>query len=164
LLRFALDRDAYRLMLWHSLRESPVWLLAYCITCNHVHLLARTDEPDGIGEWMQAVQGRFAQHYNRRKQRSGAFWEGRYHSSLVDGEDHLRRCMTYIELNMVRAAAVGHPRQWRWCSFQEWTGCRRRRGLLNLQRVSAFFGSSSLALFRQHYERRIDQAVERGEV
>src|SRR3989442_15441643 len=45
--------------------------------------------------WLQRVQGRFAQHYNRRKHRTGALWEGRYHSTLIDGEEHLWQCMTY---------------------------------------------------------------------
>ena len=162
LLRFALDRDTYQRMLWQSLRKSPVWLLAYCITCNHVHLLARSDEPGAISSWLQGVQGRFAQHYNRRKRRTGAFWEGRYHSTLIDGEQHLWRCMTYIELNMVRAEAVDHSREWRWCSYQEWTDARQRYRLLKPKRVLEFFGNPDPAAFRQQYERLIDEGVERG--
>jgi len=77
-----------------------------------------------ISGWMQEVEGQFAQTYNRRKKRSGAFWEGRYHCTMIEPGPHLWRCMVYIELNMVRAGVVQHPKQWPWCSFQEWIGNR----------------------------------------
>jgi REP element-mobilizing transposase RayT len=93
-------------VLWKTLHDTSVRLLSYCITSNHAHLLARSEDPDGISLWMQRAEGQFAQYYNRRKDRSGAYWEGRYHSTLIDGGEHLERCMTYIELNMMRAGVV----------------------------------------------------------
>ena len=33
---------------------------------------------------MQALEGQFAQYYNRRKKRSGAFWSDRYHTVMID--------------------------------------------------------------------------------
>ncbi len=51
---------------------------------------------------MQLVAGRTAQEFNIRKRRKGAFWEDRYHATVVDTENYLARCMAYIDLNMVR--------------------------------------------------------------
>lgn len=164
LLRFAHDRDRYRMMLWEALQESAAWLLAYCITSNHVHLLARAESPDGIADWMQAVQGRMAQYYNRRKRRSGAFWEGRYHSTLIDSDEHLQRCMTYIELNMVRAGAVGHPEYWPWCSYHDWMGHRRRRKLVDLPKGLEFFGCNQPSEFQAHYRQRIEDAIAKNQL
>lgn len=76
--------------------------LAYCITHNHVHLLARIQTEASLCTWMQRAEGQWAQQYNRRKQRSGAFWEGRYHCTLIGDPLHTQRCMTYIEPNMSR--------------------------------------------------------------
>lgn len=45
---------------------------------------------------------RTAQEYNRHKGRQGAFWEDRYHAT----DEHLHRCLAYIDLNMVRAGVV----------------------------------------------------------
>ena len=159
LLRFGIDRNVYRQMLWESLQGSSAWLLSYCITGNHVHLLVRSDEPDGISTWMQLIEGRFAQYYNRRKGRSGAFWEDRYHATLVDSGEHLERCMTYIELNMVRAGVVAHPKEWRWCSYQEWTGQRSRYRLVDLDQSLEFLGGHTLPNFQKHLESRINQAI-----
>lgn len=164
LFRFACDRDRYRMMLWESLEDAKAWLLAYCITSNHVHLLARAESSEGIACWMQGVQGRMAQFFNRRKGRSGAFWEGRYHSTLIDNDDHLLRCMTYIELNMVRAGVVTHPERWPWCSYQDWMGHRRRRTLVDLQKGLEFFGRDQLSELRAHYRHRVEDAIARNEL
>jgi putative transposase len=162
LLRFAIDRDAYRRILWESKPRYSVWVLAYCLTSNHVHLLLRSEDDQSISRWMQRAEGEFAQWYNRRKGRSGAFWEGRYHCTLIDSPEHCERCMTYIELNMVRAGVVTHPQEWRWCSYQDWMGKRKRYLLVEVERALEFFGGHGLPLFREHYESRIREGIERG--
>jgi putative transposase len=43
------------------------------------------------------------QEYNESKARHGAFWEDRYHATTVESDEHLHRCLVYIDLNMVRA-------------------------------------------------------------
>jgi putative transposase len=39
LLKFARDRDAYRVILHKQLSRFNLWVLDYCLTSNHVHLL-----------------------------------------------------------------------------------------------------------------------------
>jgi putative transposase len=68
---------------------------------------------------LQLIAGRTAQEYNRRKNRRGAFWEDRYHATAVDTDEHLIRCLLYIDLNMLRAGAVSLPRQWRHGGWHE---------------------------------------------
>ena len=36
-----------------------------------------------------------------------AFWEDRYHATAIESDDHLHRCLVYIDLNMVRRASEG---------------------------------------------------------
>jgi hypothetical protein len=42
---------------------------------------------------MQKLEGDFAQYYNRRKRRRGAFWEDRFHATMIgeEFEDAYRR-------------------------------------------------------------------------
>jgi len=44
LLKFACDRDGYRAMLREQLKRFGVWLLDYCLTSNHVHLLIDAED------------------------------------------------------------------------------------------------------------------------
>ncbi len=72
LLKFALDRQAYRAKLRERLPEFNVALLDYCITSNHVHLLLDAEERMQISGLMRTVAGEFARAYNRRKNRMNA--------------------------------------------------------------------------------------------
>ena len=112
LLKFAVDLKEYRKRLRKELGDSRVSLLSYCLTSSHVHLLVCSSEPDDVSLFMQRLQGEFAEWYNHRKRRSGAFWNGRYHCTMVESGEHLWNCMRYINLNMVRAGVVAHPDKW----------------------------------------------------
>jgi putative transposase len=91
---------------------------AYVLMTNHVHLLLTGDSEASIPDLMQSLGTRYARYVNRRYERTGTLWEGRYHASLVDSETYLLRCMRYIEANPVRAAMVASPAAYRWSSFR----------------------------------------------
>jgi len=82
------------------------------VTSNHVHLLVVDDESDVISKSIQLVAGRTAQAFNRRKERTGSFWEDRYHATAIESGEHLLCCLVYMDMNMVRAGAVSHPSEW----------------------------------------------------
>ena len=164
LFRFALDRNEYRKRLRAAVNTSPVSLLAYCITSNHAHLLVEAGTTDGISIMMQQLEGQFAEWYNWRKKRSVAFWEDRYHCTIVDGNPHLLNCMVYIDMNMVRAGAVEHPRDWRWCGYDELVGRRQRYRLLDLDCVLKWQGGPAPKTFAREYSQWIDEAVQRREL
>ena len=67
LLKFARDRNAYWAKLREHLLQHQLWLLDYCLTCNHVHLLVDAPERSQMSAWMQSVAGEFPRAYNRRK-------------------------------------------------------------------------------------------------
>ena len=88
-----------------------LWLPNSNLTSNHVHFLVHDDSGEGvIAKSLQLIQGRIAQEYNRRKGRLGAFWQDRYHATAIQSGTHLRNCFTNIDLNMVWAGVVSHPR------------------------------------------------------
>lgn len=159
LFKFAQDRNQYRQIVWESLQRFEVDVFSYCLTSNHTHFLVRSEEPEIISYWMQAIEGQFAQVYNRRKKRSGAFWEGRYHCTMIEPGEHLWQCMVYIELNMVRAGVVRHPEQWPWCSYQEWMGRRQRYVLTNKQACLGTLGNPEISSFQEHFGRLIDESI-----
>jgi putative transposase len=84
-----------------------------------VHLLVRDRGTGEIERSMQLIASCTGQAYNRRKDRRGAFWEDCYHATAVDTDEYLARCLVYIDLNMVRAGVVRHPREWRECGYHE---------------------------------------------
>lgn len=119
LLKFERDRLRWRYWLFQSRKRFGLSVLTYIATSNHIHLLVQGAETGCIPASMQLISSRVAQEYNQRKSRKGAFWEGRYFATAVATDRHLIQCLTYIDLNMVRAGVVSHPEQWRVSGYRE---------------------------------------------
>jgi len=164
LLKFARDRNAYRAKLRAHLEQHQLWLLDYCVTCNHVHLLVDAAERADISTWIQRVAGEFARAYNRRKGRTNAFLGDNYHATLVEEGRYLWRCLCYIELNMVRAGVVRHPREWEWVGFHEIMRQRKRNRLLDLDRLCWRLRTDDLGAVQKNLETSLAEALEREEV
>ena len=91
---------------------------AYVLMTNHVHLLMTAQTDVGISLFMQSVGRRYVRYINRAYRRTGTLWEGRFKSSLIQGENYYFICSKYIELNPVRAGMVEHPGEYRWSSYR----------------------------------------------
>lgn len=91
---------------------------AYVLMSNHVHLLISATELGSPGALMKALGQQYVQYVNRRYQRTGTLWEGRFRSCLIQEESYLLTCQRYIELNPVRAGIVQEPAQYAWSSFR----------------------------------------------
>src|SRR5262245_37865437 len=164
LLKFAKDRNGYRRRLRQAVQKHELSLLSYNLTSNHVHLIAFSDFVEQIARVMQSAAGEFARDYNRRKKRTGAFWEGRYQATIVDSGQYLWECLKYVELNMVRCEAVKHPSQWPWSSYEELMGQRRRNCLLDVNKLLQLLGNPSLKEFREHFAQALREAITQDRV
>lgn len=153
LLRFGRDRRRYLSWVFEARKRFGLCLLDYAVTCNHVHLLVKDTVVDAIVPSMQLIAGRTAQEFNLRKRRQGAYWEDRYHATAVETGEHLRRCVVYIDLNMVRAGVVRHPREWPHGGYREIQNPPRRYTLIDLVELSTSCGFERLTEFqRAHRE------------
>ena len=111
---------------------------------------------------MQLIAGRVGQQYNRRKSRKGAYWEDRYHATAVQADSHLAQCMVYIDLNMVRAGVVDHPRQWRWGGFNEIQNPRTRYVVVDYNRLITLTGFTNLSDFQASHRGWIAEKLGAG--
>ena len=132
LLKFAKDRSTWIKWLFEAKKRYGLQVLNYTVTSNHIHLLVHGHEDkDVIPRSLQLVAGRTGQEYNQRKKRKGAFWEDRYHATAVDVDEHLVRCLVYIDLNMVRSRVVKHPNEWSHGGYPEIVEPQQRCRFIN---------------------------------
>jgi putative transposase len=82
-------------------------LYAICIMSNHVHYLMEPREPQDLPKIMHWLNWYTAMCFNRMLNRTGHFWEKRYHSTGFANSDHRRALNTirYIHGNP-KAAAI----------------------------------------------------------
>jgi len=131
------------------------------VTSNHIHFLVRDTGSEVIARSMHLIAGRTAQQYNQRKRRQGAFWEDRHHAPAIEANEHLHRCVVYIDLNMVRAGVVKHPGEWDHGGYGEIQRSRRRYGIINLRELSALCGFRQVEEFQQSHRQWVEEALTR---
>ncbi|MFH2138204.1 MAG: transposase [Candidatus Omnitrophota bacterium] len=94
-------------------------LYAYCLMGNHYHLLLETSQPN-LSKIMQYINTAYTIYYNKKRNKCGHLFQGRYKSILVEAEVYFKELTRYIHLNPVRAKIVTKPDEYRWSSYNEY--------------------------------------------
>ncbi len=122
----------------HTLKKyrikSRYRIFAYCLMGNHVHLLMKT-ESESISCVMKRICCSYAFWYNKKYERSGHLFQGRFHSEPVETSRYLFAVIRYIHLNPVKIEIVKNPEDYRWSSYFEYiknSGISDRDSLLKL--------------------------------
>lgn len=164
LLKFSHDRRRYLHWLFEAKKRFGLCVLDYMVTSNHTHLLVKDTRSEVIARSMQLMAGRTAQEYNERKARKGAFWEDRYHATAIETDEHLHRCVAYIDLNMVRAGRVRHPREWAYGGYNEIQRPPKRYTIIDLPCLAELCGFEQVPAFQQAHKQWIDAALNGNEI
>ena len=164
LLKFARDRRRWHRWLFEAKKRFGLRVLNYVVTSNHVHLLVIDSEPEVIPKSLQLIAGRTGQEFNFRKERKGAFWEDRYHATAVEANDHLIRCLIYIDLNMVRAGVVKHPKEWEMSGYNEVQNPPDRYGVIDRQALQQLCGFTDYAKFAAQHSQWVHAAISGGSI
>lgn len=88
---------------------------------NHYHLLIETIEGN-LSQGMRQLNGVYTQKSNRKHNRVGHVFQGRYKAILVQKEAYLLELSRYVVLNPVRAKMVGGVGDWHWSSYLSMIG------------------------------------------
>lgn len=115
------DREDFLLVLEEVCARFNWSIHSYCLMSNHYHLLIET--PDGnLSKGMRQLNGVYTQKYNRRNNKVGHVFQGRFKGVLVDGDAYLVELARYIVLNPVRAQMVRSAKEWKWSSYRATVG------------------------------------------
>ncbi|MEH1951993.1 MAG: transposase [Nostoc sp.] len=102
---FKLTRHECRQVFVYALKKAlakfQFKLYALCIMSNHVHYLLEPAQPNDLPKIMHWINWYTAMCFNRMLNRTGHFWEKRYHSTGFDKSDYQRALNTlrYIHAN-----------------------------------------------------------------
>ena len=95
---------------------------AYALMPDQIRLLATPADEIGLARMMQWVGRYYVPYFNRRYQRSGTLWQGRYKATVIDAEQYLMLCSRFIELYPVRAGLAAQPADYAWTSYMHHIG------------------------------------------
>jgi REP element-mobilizing transposase RayT len=85
-----------------------------------------------LSEFVKEIKIGFSRYYNRRHNRRGFLWGGRFKSVIVENGQALINCLAYIDLNPVRAGIVENPEDYRWNSIGHHVQTNNKDSFLSL--------------------------------
>ena len=125
-----IDRQVYIKKLIDQCIKEKVRIWAWCLMCNHVHLIAVPERVDSLSRAFQRIHGDYAEYFNARYSKIGHLWQDRFNAPVLD-ERHLWNAVRYVERNPVRAGMVKRAEDYRWSSAAAHCGLRSDRILSN---------------------------------
>jgi putative transposase len=87
--------------------EPLVDLCVYCLMPNHFHLLVRERVEGGISRFMQKLSTGYTMYFNKRYDRSGTLFQGKFKATRADTDRYLAYLISYIHLNPVKLIEPG---------------------------------------------------------
>ena len=110
------DRIFYLKLVSKYFEKFGLELLSYCLMTNHIHLFIVPSDHNGLHLALKAIHRRYAFAKNSERGWCGHFWQERFFSSVVQGENYFWSTIRYIETNPIRAKMVPFATDYRWSS------------------------------------------------
>ncbi len=167
---FADDHDRRRFisLLQRSSEIYQVSVVAFVLMRNHFHLLVRTPRAN-LQEFMRHFNISYTSAFNRRYNRTGHLYQGRYKSFLIDADSYLLEVSRYIHLNPVRVSGIelpeeraGHLRKYVWSSYADYTTGKHRYPFLAIEEVLDIFHDDRMRAkraYRSFVERALTSSL-----
>jgi putative transposase len=162
------DRSRYLTRLAFYREKFSFRVLAYCLMDNHVHLAIEAGKTP-LSRIMAGLQSSYTQYFNRRHERSGHLFQGRYKAFLVEKDRYALALLRYIHENPVKARVVERAEDFGWSSDRayrrgrgpEWLDADRLLSMLGRGRSAAIRGYRRL--MREEIEEPYDEAATWGQ-
>jgi REP element-mobilizing transposase RayT len=160
------DEEIFLNKLARSLDIYKVSCLAYICMPNHFHLLATTPEGN-LSEFMRHFNISYTSAFNKRHDRVGHLYQGRYKSFLIDADNYLLSVSRYVHLNPIRVNNLLNKKadqKWkilmntRGSSLPGYLSVRKRVDFLDYQILLDYMGGDNQR-GRRYYRRFIQQGL-----
>jgi putative transposase len=119
------DRNAFLTVFREAAREHGFAVHAYALLDAEVSLLGTPGHSESLGKTLQAVGRRYVPAFNRRHQRTGTLWEGRFRACVLESERYFISAMCLLETTPVSVALAQSPDAWPWSSARHHLGGMR---------------------------------------
>ncbi|MDD5560993.1 MAG: transposase [Candidatus Omnitrophica bacterium] len=116
------DFNKYLELLKHYKNKYYFKLYGYCLMPNHVHLIVELNKSSILGKIMQGLNLAYTIWFNKKYNKVGHLWQGRYKSKLIQKNKYLLDCIEYVEFNPIRSNMWKSPFDHPWSSWKERMG------------------------------------------
>jgi len=158
------DRRSFLGLLARSSNIYQVEVHGFVLMTNHFHLVIKTPLAN-MQEFMRHFNISYTSYYNRRHNRVGHLYQGRYKSFLIDADSYLMEVSRYVHLNPVRIRKNellserelrNQLRDYSWSSYPEYLRRESQYPWLSREEVLNYFGGDN-SEGRKAYARYVER-------
>ena len=137
------DRIIFLKILNESLKAFKVEVHCFVLMRNHFHFLLTTPLAN-LSRFMQRLNTAYTVYFNKRHDRVGHLFQGRYKAILIDVESYLLELSRYIHLNPVRTDSfrnttvqekINYLDAYEWSSYAKYIGKASRWDFVHTEMV-----------------------------
>lgn len=82
-------------------KERFVELISFCIMPNHFHIMVNQLVEGGLAKYMQKVLTAYTMYYNKKYNKTGHVFQGKYKSVFIEDDEQLVYTFIYIHKNPI---------------------------------------------------------------
>lgn len=158
-------QDADRILFIETLKDSVelagVGVIAYILMDNHYHMILETPNAN-LSEFMRHFHVTYTVRFNKRHNRSGHLFQGRFKAVLIEEDPYLVVLSRYIHLNPIRREdwerkkweeKWDYIRRYPWSSLPGYIEARKKENWIQYEKVLDYFtegGKSSRIIYKRY--------------
>lgn len=128
-------------------------LLAYCLMPNHFHLFVFQKDIEAMTEFMKSLGTKYSMYFNKKYQRVGPVFQGRYKAVMVESETQFIYLSKYIHRNPLEILPSGTDLDgYKYSSYQNYLGLFSQPWLTTDEILSYFSKSNSGESYKKFVE------------
>ena len=139
------DRDRFLQRLKEYKADYLVSIIAYCLMPNHYHFLLRQHTDTPISKFVYKLNLAYAMYFNKRYERVGPLFQGRFKAKLIEKDEYLLHLSRYIHLNPLETVGLQSLEDYPWSSLQYY-GEKKNDKLVDTSDILSHFGKGNAAL------------------
>jgi putative transposase len=126
---------------------------------NHFHLLLRQKKEKGISRFMQKVGTGYSMYFNKKHERVGGLFQGKFKAVHINEEAHFLHLPHYIHTNPLKLnyrgrTSVDFLSDYKWSSFPDYIGIKNLPSVTSRGFLLDVFGGEEGYL--RHTEERLN--------
>ena len=123
--------------------QQLVYIGIYCLMPNHFHILLTPLKEGGIQAFMQKLLTAYSMYFNKRHERTGTLFQGRFKSQHANSDEYLKYLFSYIHLNPVKLIQA------------DW----KESGIRDLERVKKYLDEYKYSSLNDYFSGREESKI-----
>ncbi|GBE04808.1 transposase IS200 like protein [bacterium BMS3Abin10] len=153
-------------------RKNLVEIMAFALMPNHFHLLVKQKSDGGITKFMRKLGTGYTNYFNKKYERSGVLFQGKFKAVMLDKQEHLQYLPTYIHLNPLGLnygsrtsidwrKGMKFLEEYRWSSFPDYIGKKNFPSVTQRDFILEMFGGEKQ--YKNHTEEYLQESAKIAE-